>query len=46
MTVEELISILNQYPLDMQVFVKSGNLHDPEVIEYEMPSIPDILVIS
>ena len=46
MTVEELMEILEQYPSAMQVFVLTKDLHNPEIAEYDLGDIPEILVIS
>ena len=46
MTIEDLIEVLSRYPLETQVFVKTTDLHDPDVNEYEMPALPNIVVIS
>jgi hypothetical protein len=46
MTIQDLIGILEQYPAEMQVLIKTKDLHDPDVNEYEMPALPNIVVIS
>ncbi len=38
MTIRDLIDQLEEYDLDTQVFVLSGDLHAPQITEYEFDS--------
>ena len=45
MTVRDLIELLENFEPAAQVFVQGEELHDAEVVEYDMHDLPAIVVI-
>jgi len=47
MTIRDLIDQLEEYDLDTQIFVLTGDLHDPRITEYEFDSdVVSIVVLN
>ena len=47
MTIRELIDQLEDFDLDTQIFVLSGDLHAPQITEYEFDSdVVSIVVLN
>ena len=47
MTIRDLIDQLEEYDLDTQIFVLSGDLHAPHITEYEFDSdVVSIVVLN